>query len=216
MSETQNAASAAPAAKSKTEYTPVKMEDGSVFEFAGNRRVDKEYEVDSDSNTVVATFRFRSGSIRRISSADLSPGILLAAVGHGLVQKIGDEWSNSKDLSDEDIVMTCDEMISRLTGGSWNVERAAGDSLAGASIVIRAIIEERAAAGKILSVDQVKAFLQGKLDTAKAKGEKLSRQELYASFRNPASRTGAIIKRLEEEKVSKAAKVDSNALLEEI
>ena len=42
--------------------------------------------------------------------------------------------------------------------------------------------------------------LQGKLDAAKARGEKLSRQELYNSFRNPATKTGAIIKRLEEEK----------------
>ena len=89
--------------------------------------------------------------------------------------------------------------------------REAGESLAGASIVIRAICE---ATGK--SISDVRAFLDGKLEAAKARGEKLTRQALYASFRNPASKTGAIIKRMEEEKASKSNAVNADDLLAEM
>ena len=47
-------------------------------------------------------------------------------------------------------------------------------------------------------------------------GEKLTRQELYSSFRNPASKTGQIIKRLEEEKAAKATKFSADDLLAEM
>ena len=63
---------------------------------------------------------------------------------------------------------------------------------------------------------EIMAEMVEKLAAAKAKGEKLSRQELYASFRNPTSKTGAVIKRLEEEKASKGAKIDSDALLADL
>ena len=78
-------------------------------------------------------------------------------------------------------------------------------------MVIKAICE---ATGK--SVQFVKDFLQGKLDTAKAKGEKLSRAELYASFRNPTTKTGAIIARLEADKKVKAEKVNADDLMAEL
>ena len=90
--------------------------------------------------------------------------------------------------------------------------RAAGDSFAGTSVVIRAVAE---VTGK--SVEAVKTFLQGKLDAAKAKGEKLSRQELYASFRKPGTKTAAVIARLEaEDAAGKSTKVDAADLLAEI
>ena len=110
------------------------------------------------------------------------------------------------------MVLACDEMYERLRKGEWfKAGEGSGDSLAGASVVIKAICE---ATGK--TVEFVKGFLNTKLEAAKAKGEKLSRQELYNSFRNPTTKTGAIIKRLEEEKLSKSTKVDSGALLAEI
>ena len=185
------------------------MEDGSVFSFAGSRQVDKSYDVDVHKGTVTVLLRFRNGAVRKISSHDISRETQLKALGHGLVQKIGDEWSGTKEV--DDIVLTADEMIARLKAGEWGVAREAGDSMAGASVVIRAICE---ATGK--SVADVKAFLDGKLEAAKARGEKLSRQELYSSFRNPKSKTGAIIKRLEEEKAAKSSKFNSDELLDEI
>jgi hypothetical protein len=206
MSETQVAEKPA---KTPVERTEVEMEDGSVFSFAGARKVDKRYEVDTHKGTVTVVLRFRNGAIRKISSHDIARETQLTALGHGLVQKIGDEWSGTTDV--EDIVLTADEMIARLKAGEWGVTREAGDSMAGASVVIRAICE---ATGK--GVADVKAFLDGKLEAAKARGEKLSRQELYSSFRNPKSKTGAIIKRLEEEKAAKSSKFNSDELLDEI
>ena len=64
------------------------------------------------------------------------------------------------------------------------------------------------ASGK--SLPEVKAFLQKKLDDAKARNEKLSRNDLYNSFRNPSTKVGQIVKRLEEEKLSKTSKVDAD------
>jgi len=208
MSETATQEAPAKAVK-KTEYTEVVMQDGTKFSFAGARKVDKDYTVNAEEGTVEVTLRFRNGAVRKLSSTQLDKPTLLTAIGHGLLQKIGDEWSGTTDV--EDIVLTADEILARLTKGEWSVAREAGDSMAGASLVIRAICE---ATGK--DVAAVKAFLDGKLEAAKAKGEKLSRQELYNSFRNPASKTGAIIKRLEEEKLAKATKVNSDDLLAEI
>jgi hypothetical protein len=77
--------------------------------------------------------------------------------------------------------------------------------------VVKALAE---ASGK--SIEAVKAFLNGKLDAAKAKGEKLSRKELYDSFRNPNSKVGQIIKRMEDERLAKESKVDADAELDEL
>jgi hypothetical protein len=124
-------------------------------------------------------------------------------------QKAGDEYSGVKEV--EDMVLSVEDIFTRLRAGDWAAAREAGDSTAGASIVIKALME---ATGK--PVDFIKDFLDKKLAAAKAKGEKLSRQDLYNSFRNPTSKTGAIIKRLEEEKLAKATKVDAGDLLAEM
>lgn len=207
MSETATATEKV--AKPKTEYTDIVMEDGRTVKFPGTRQVDKTVLVDEEAGSVAVRFDFRNGKTRAIGSKELSNLTVLTAIGHGLSQKVGDEWSGVKEI--EDIVLTCDEIMDRLRKGEWAVVGEKGDSMAGASIVIQAIVE---ASGK--TIDQVKAFLQGKLDAAKAKGEKLSRQELYASFRNPTSKTGQIIRRLEEEKAAKNSKVNSDDLLAEI
>jgi hypothetical protein len=66
------------------------------------------------------------------------------------------------------------------------------------------------------TLEQVKAFLQKKLDDAKARNEKLSRKELYDSFRNPTSKVGKIVERLEKERLASSAKVDADAALGEL
>lgn len=206
MSEVQVAT--APA-KSKTEYTTVKMEDGRDVQFAGTRQVDKTSLIDVAAGTAAVRFDFRNGKTITLAAGDLSAETQLTALAHGLSQKVGDEWSGTKDI--EDIVLTAEAIVNRLKTDGWSAPREAGDSLSGASVVIRAIVE---ATGK--TVEAVKAFLDGKIEAAKARGEKLTRQELYASFRNPASKTGQIIKRLEEEKVAKATKFSADDLLSEI
>ncbi len=209
MSETATVETTTKAPKKIVERTEVEMKDGTKFSFAGARKVDKDYTVSIEDGTVTVTLRFRNGEVRKLTSTELDKATLLTAIGHGLVQKIGDEWSGTTDV--EDIVLTADAILERLRKGEWSVEREAGDSMAGASIVIKAICE---ASGK--DVAAVKAFLDGKLEAAKAAGTKLSRQELYNSFRNPTSKVGQIIKRMEEEKLAKSAKVNSDDLLAEI
>lgn len=206
MSETQTEVKAAKAA---TVYEDVTMTDGRVVKFPGKRNSDKTITIDEAAGTVAVRFDFRNGQTRELSSADLTPLTMLRALGHGVAQKAGDEYSGVTEI--DDMVLAVDEIFARLRAGDWSVARESGDSTAGASIVIKAIME---ATGK--PVEFVKTFLQNKLDAAKAKGEKLSRQELYNAFRNPATPTGKIIKRLEEEKLAKATKVSGADLLAEM
>ena len=205
MSETQ--VNETKATKAATVYTDVTMTDGRVVKFPGNRKTDKTITVSDDSVSV--RFDFFNGETRTLSSTELSPALMLQALGHGIAQKAGDEYSGVKEL--DDMVLAVDEIFGRLRAGDWAAAREAGDSTSGASIVIKAIME---VTGK--SVEFVKEFLQKKLDAAKAKGEKLSRQELYNGFRSANTPTGVVIKRLEEEKLAKSTTVNAADMLAEI
>lgn len=212
MSETQAteaAATPAKAPKKETVYTKVKMTDGREVEFAGTRQTDKTILTDEAGKAYGVRFDFVNGETRTLLFSELNDTLAAYGLGHGIAQKAGDEYSGVKEI--DDIVLAVDEIFTRLRGGEWGTTKGAGDSTAGASIVIKAIME---ATSKDAAT--VKAFLQGKLDKAKAAGEKLSRQELYNSFRNPATKTGAIIKRLEEEKLAKSTKVNAGDLLGEL
>ena len=186
------------------EVEQVSMEDGRTVGFAGKRRLIKEVVI--EGKVVQVRFDFRNGVTRTFTA---SKDNLLQLAGHGASQKIGDETAGLEEL--DDMVVAVEDMISRLDKGEWTAVRSAGDGFSGASVVIKAICE---ATGK--PVDFVKTFLQGKLDTAKARGEKLSRAELYASFRNPTTKTGAIIARLEADKKVKAEKVNADDLMAEL
>lgn len=207
MSET--ATNEAKTAKKPTEYVKVNMTDGRVVEFPSSRKTAKEVTVDAAAGAVTVRFDFINGETRSISSAELSPAILLQSVGHGVAQKAGDEYSGVKEV--DDMVLAVEEIFARLRNGEWGIAREAGDSTAGGSIVIRAIMEHT---GKDAAF--VKGFIQKKLDAAKAAGAKLSRQEVYNSFRVPGSPVAAIIERMEKEKLAKSSTVSANDLLAEM
>lgn len=224
MAEGQTAAEAGK--KPKTVVTPVTMEDGRVVEFAGNRKMDKDYEIDDAKiqlgaageillapGAVCVRIDFRNGKTVRYTPP---ASVIAKTIGHGSVQKLGDEAASEKEV--DDAFMAIEDLAKRLEAGEWNVAREAGGGFSGASLVVRAIVEAQAEKGKTISVEEVKTFLQKKLDDSKAKGDNppLTRPALYASFRNPQSRTGQIIKRLEEEKASKGNAVDADAALEEM
>lgn len=190
-------------AKKPVEKEVVKMTDGRSVEFAGKRKMLKEVVL-SDGGVSVR-FDFRNGETRTFT---VPQELMAQFAGHGASQKIGDETAGVDDL--EDMVVGVDTIIERLAKGEWSATREEGDGFSGASVVIKAIAE---ASGK--TADQVKAFLQAKLDGAKAKGEKLTRQALYKSFRNPNTVTGKIIQRMELEKASKGG-VNSDDLLSEL
>ena len=197
-----NQATESKPSKSPTEYIKVTMEDGREVEFPKSRKTDKTVLADAAGTATGVRFDFVNGRTLSILFSELSSETLAYACGHGISQKGGDSYASVKET--DDMVLAVEEIFTRLRAGEWAAVREAGDSTAGASIVIRALVE---ATGK--TVEFVKTFLQRKLDDAKAKGEKLSRQDLYNSFRSPGSKTGAIIKRLEEEKLAKGAKVSA-------
>lgn len=204
--------------KAKAEVTTVVLSDGRSVGFAGKRKMLKETLVDSSklvtegdtitlqSGAVSVRLDFRNGETRTFA---VPVELIAKSVGHGMEQKLGDETAGEEDVAD--MIVCVDDLIDRLGRGEWRTERAAGDGFAGASIVIRAIME---ASGK--DQDYVKKWLQGKLDAAKAKGEKMSRKELYDAFRKPGSRTGDIIDRLEKERLSATSKVDADSALAEL
>jgi len=205
--------------KSKTEYTEVEMTDGRKVSFAGKRKVNKETVIDESkivvegnvmqlsAGAVAIRMDFRNGETRLIS---LPLSLLTRFAGHGAEQKFGDELATSADkpLSEDDMVLAIDDLNAQIQAGKWGAGRAAGNGgVSGASVVVQAIVE---ATGKDMAT--VKAFLQKKLDADPG----LTRRALYDSFRVAGTKTGIIIKRLEEAKLAKVAKVDADAELANI
>lgn len=219
------------ATKSKTVYTTVKMEDGRDVQFAGKRKMNKETLIDSgrveldeaagilqvQKGAISIRMDFLNGSTRTF---ELPLALVAKFAGHGAEQKYGDELASPADkpLTPEDMVIAVEALDGEIQGGKWGKGRAeGGGGVAGAGVVVQAILEvtnaSLAAAGKPLKdIAFVKAYLQKRLDTDKD----LTRRALYDSFRAPASPTAAVIKRIEEEKLSKTAKVDTGAALAEM
>lgn len=214
---TEATAAVAKAKKAPTEYEAVTMKtpnaDGSprIVQFPGKRKIQKT-PIEGDDPGV--QFDLRNGDSFTVLASQVNDKIKARLIAHGLAQKIGDEAAGIEDT--DDISVAFEEQIKRLVAGEWGVAREAGDGFAGASMVIRAICEVN---GK--TPDAVKAFLQAKLDKSKADAavtgaKPLTRNDLYASFRNPASKTGAVIERLEHEKKAKAVKVSADDLMNEM
>ena len=206
MSETQDQTAGADTKpkKAPVEVTTVKMSDGREVGFAGKRKMLKN-PVEGEGGQVGVRFDFLNGETRTVM---ISPSDKLFGrfAQHGLSQKIGDETAGDDKV--EDCVLHVDAIIERLGKDEWGVERSgAGDGFSGASVVIRAIME---ATGKDLAF--VKDYLEKKL----AADPDLTRRALYDSFRVASTKTGQIIKRLEEAKLAKTAKVDADAELENV
>ena len=205
--------------KEKTVVTEVNMEDGRTAQFAGKRKLNKDYlidpskiSVDGDAvmiqaGAIALRTDFVNGSTRTFQ---LPLSLIAQFAGHGASQKYGDELATTADkpLSPEDMVSALEDLDAQIQQGKWGAERASGGAVSGASIVIQAIME---ASGK--PVDVVKGFIQKLLDRADAEGNKPSRKQVYDSFRKADTKTGKIIARLEQEKLAKETKLDSDAEL---
>ena len=207
MSEDTTVSEQVSAPKAKREapvVETVKMDDGREVGFSGKTKLKKEWlELDGGARGV--RFDFRNGATRFFNVSESA--LLIDFACHGASQKIGDEASGEEEV--DDMLVAIDAILGRLASGEWGKQRGTGsaDSYAGASIVIRAIME---ATGK--SQDFVKAYLDKKL----AADATLTRKDLYASFKNPNSEVGKIVARLENEKKAKAVKVDADAELAEL
>lgn len=207
-------------AKKTTEYLEVAMTDGRKVSFAGKRKVVKETVLDESkivvegdvmqvqAGAISIRMDFRNGETRLMP---LPLSLLARFTGHGAEQKYGDELATTADkpLTEEDMVLAIDDLNAQIQAGKWGAGRASsgGGGVSGASIVVQAICQ---ATGKDLAT--VKAYLQKKLDA----DEGLTRRALYDSFRVAGTKTGIIIKALEEAKLAKTAKVDADEALGEI
>ncbi len=207
-------------AKKTTEYLEVAMTDGRKVSFAGKRKVVKETVLDESkivvegdvmqvqAGAISIRMDFRNGETRLMP---LPLSLLARFAGHGAEQKYGDELATTADkpLTEEDMVLAIDDLNAQIQAGKWGAGRASsgGGGVSGASIVVQAICQ---ATGKDLAT--VKAYLQKKLDA----DEGLTRRALYDSFRVAGTKTGIIIKALEEAKLAKTAKVDADEALGEI
>ena len=169
----------------------VKMSDGRVVEFAGKRKLLKEVVFGTDGE-VGGRFDFRNGETRTY----WSPSELVTQfAGHGILQKYGDETAGEEDV--DDMVLATDALDERIQKGEWTTKREGG-GMAGTSVLLKALIEF---SGN--SIEKVKEFLKNKTQAEKM------------ALRNSA-KLKPIVERLEQEKLSKAAKVDTDALLGEL
>jgi hypothetical protein len=198
-------AQAPKAAKKETVYTDVTYPDGRVAKFPGNRKMQKEYGTDAEGSVFVR-FDFVNGVTLTHTIAPSDP-LLTSYIGHGAAQKIGDETAGEKDV--DDMVIAVEAKIKQLAGdpatgvaGIWNTGGGSGDSFSGASVVLKALVEVTN-----LSLEKVKANIEKKL----AETPTLTRNDLYKSFRNPSTKTGQVIARMEQEKAAKNVKIDADA-----
>ena len=184
--------------KQETIVETVTMEDGRIVDFAGKRRMQKTANI-SETGALTVRLDFRNGATRLFTiPVTMIPQFAL----HGAEQKLGDETAglkgaNGGEADIEDCVLAVDELIDRLYNGEWNMRRES-NGLAGTSVLIRALVEH---SGK--SAEQIKTFLAGK-----TQGEKLALRN------NP--KVKPIVERLESERLSKKASVNTDALLDEL
>ena len=202
-----NADEAQEAPKSKAAKTVVEivtMEDGRKVEFAGKRKLVKEYFLNDDGTLNYCQFDFRNG----VSLKIVPPESLLGQfAGHGVLQKYGDELAGIKGIDGgepdiDDMVLTLQTLDETIQQGKWST-RKEGDGLGGTSILIKALVEY---GGK--TVDQVKAFLKDK----DAKFKAAIRSEDKRPNKSGLT-VAAIVKRLESEKLAKGTKVNTDEAL---
>ena len=177
--------------KPETTVETVTLTDGRIVDFAGKRKLLKESSVNADGKVSVR-LDFRNGETRLFTIPD---ALLNKFAAHGAEQKLGDEIAGLTDI--EDCILAVDELIDRLYSGEWSIKREA-NGMAGTSVLVRALVEHT---GK--TVEQIKQFLSGK-----------SQAEKVALRNNPKIKP--LVERIEAEKASKKANVDTDAMLGEL
>ena len=168
----------------------VTMADGRKVAFAGKRRAIKSS--DYVDGKVQVRIDFRNGVTKLYTLPEQHTA---RAACHGAEQKFGDSYAGLEDI--EDMIAATDKVAENLEAGDWNA-RVEGSGIAGTSVLARALAE---ATGK--TAEEVKEWLKSKTQADK--------MALRAS-----SKLKPIIERLEAEKVAKASKVDTAALLGEL
>lgn len=186
------------------------------LEFTGTekraKKLIKDHYFDADGHPHVELF-FRNGEARDFR---LPESLLLKFAAHGAEQKLGDNVAGTPDV--DDMVVATDSLIAQLQKGEWSAQREGG--FTGTSVLMKALTiyrlrkggieapaanasqEDKTAYGSLFSemMAKVKEFLSDKDQNAK--------NALRAS-----AQLKPIVEVLEAEKLAKAQKVDTDALL---
>lgn len=168
----------------------VKMSDGREVSFAGKRKAIKSS--DFVAGEVQVRIDFRNGESKLYT---IPKNLTEKAACHGGEQKYGDSYAGVESV--EDMILACDQVQENLNKGDWT-SRVEGSGIAGTSVLARALVE---ATGK--TPEAIKEWLK-----AKTQADKMALRQ--------SSKLKPIIERLEAEKVAKASKVDTGALLAEL
>lgn len=215
--EATEVAATAAAKRPKTEYEKVTMTDGRVVEFPKNRKLSKQSfipGVDGYTGAPMVRLDFANSETRQVfipggevvmelmgsdPAMDARIAHLFKSATHGYEQKLGDEmaYQPKKDEPEptlEDKIEWVDELIGRLSTLEWTVAREGGGGLAGAGVLVQALV---ALSGK--SKDEIRTFLKP-----------LSKEERAAIKRTDVVK--AKIDEIESEIVKKNG-IDGNAIL---
>lgn len=168
----------------------VKMSDGREVSFAGKRKAIKSS--DFVDGQVQVRIDFRNGETRLFT---IPKDLTSKAACHGGEQKYGDSYAGVDDI--EDMIAACEKVQENLGKGDW-AARVEGSGIAGTSVLARALVEKT---GK--TMEAIKEWLK-----SKSQADKMALRQ--------SSQLKPIIERLEAEKVAKASKVDTTALLAEV
>ena len=183
--------------KKETEIETVKMTDGRVIDFAGKKKMLKE-GLKLDDGQLAIRIDFRNGETR---TYPINSALLDQFATHGAEQKYGDYLAGAKDdqgnpIDVDDMVLELDELHEQLyTRAEWGTKRDAS-GMAGTSILIRALSE----------------FKGETIAQSKERVKPLSHKEKMLLRLNP--RLKPIIERMEAERASKGAKIDTDAILD--
>lgn len=185
------------------EETAVTMNDGRQVTFKGDRKMLKSYAI--EGGKVKLRFDFVNGKTLDFVMPD---ELVLQAAGHGGVQKGGDSAAGVADP--EDMFLAVQDTLDNLSKGVWKAAREGGGGFSGAGVVVRALC---AVFNK--TPDEIKVWVDKKIAEAEARGQKLTRQALYGSFRS-SDKVGPKIRELEAAAAKSAAGVDAEAILGEL
>jgi hypothetical protein len=208
MEAAEQLETSAGAGKKKAEVEVVTMEDGRKVEFAGKRKLVKDYTLDEAGNLSYITLDFRNGVTKKIT---IPSALLGQFAGHGALQKYGDELAGLKGSDGgepdiDDMVLAIEQLDENIQAGKWST-RKEGDGMGGTSVLIKAMLEY---SGKPLEV--IKAFLKDK-DAKFKTGLRLDDKRVS---KITGLTMAATVKKIEAEKAAKGVKVDTSGALDEL
>jgi hypothetical protein len=175
----------------ETVVESVTMTDGTVVDFPGKKRLQKDSYITADGKVSVRC-NFRNG---KTLTYTIQPELKDKFAAHGAEQKLGDEIAGVEDL--DDAVLAVEELITRLTAGEWTVKREGG-GMSGTSVLLQAIVK---VTGK--PIDAVKAYL-----ATKSQAQKLAIRD--------SDKFASTVREIEAEKAKNKTKVDITEAMAEL